>query len=358
MSAPLTRSRAFCDAHGLEVPILMAPMAGASPPALAAAVAGAGGMGGCGALAMPPQAIHEWMQEFRTRAAGPVQLNLWVPDPPPARDPAREARLCDFLARWGPKPEPPDDAACIDFEAQCDALLVARPDAISSIMGLYPARMIAAMRARAIPWFATATTLAEARAAEAAGADAIIAQGSEAGGHRGAFEAAKAGERAVGLFALVPAIADAVRVPVIAAGGIADARGVAAALQLGAAAVMLGTAFLRSLEAGIAPTWAQGLAGAAPEDTTLTRALSGRLARSLRTGYVAAAADPGAPAPAPYPVQRALTVPMRAAAAERGELAGMQAWAGQSAARAREEPAGQIVTALWEGARDLLAGAR
>jgi nitronate monooxygenase len=152
----------------------------------------------------------------------------------------------------------------------------------------------------------------------------------------------------------VPAVVDAVRVPVVAAGGIADARGVAAALVLGASAVAIGTAFLRCPEAGIHPAWADAMGRTAPEQTILTRAFSGRLGRSLATAYARAAAGEGAPPPAAYPVQRGLTAAMRAEAARSGDVDRMQAWAGQSAALARVEPAAQKTTRLWDEARALI----
>jgi nitronate monooxygenase len=359
MTAPplaLDRARAFCDRFGLRAPVLLAPMAGACPPALSIAVAEAGGMGACGALLMQPDAIRAWAAEVRAGSAGPFQMNLWVPDPPPARDAEAEARVRAFLRRFGPEvPAGAGDATPPPFAAQCEALLEAAPAAVSSIMGLFPGEFVRRARARGVAWFATATTVAEARAAEAAGADVVIAQGAEAGGHRGSFDAARAEAEQVGLFALVPAVVDAVRVPVVAAGGISDARGVAAALLLGASAAMVGTGFLRCPEAKIAPAWADAIAATAPEGTALTRAFSGRLGRSIATAYVRAAAEPEAPRPAPYPVQRGLSAAMREAAGREGDVERMQAWAGQAAALARAEPAGEIVRSLWEGARSLLA---
>ena len=182
-----------------------------------------------------------------------------------------------------------------------------------------------------------------------------MAQGMEAGGHRGCFKAEDAEQTMVGLFALVPAIVDAVKVPVVATGAIADARGVAAALTLGASAAQVGTAFLRCPEAKIHPAWAEAMAAAAPEDTIVSRVFSGRAGRSLTTDYVRAATAGTAPTPAPYPVQRGLTAAMRAEAQKDGDVQRMQAWAGQSAALGRAEPAAEVVRRLWEGAQELLA---
>ena len=355
MTSPLSRATAFCERFGLDLPILLAPMAGACPPSLSAAVADAGGMGAAGALLLSPDAIAAWMAEFRSASNGAVQFNLWIPDPPPLRNLAHEAEVRRFLGAWGP-PVPPEaaDAAPPDFAAQCEALLAAAPPVISSVMGLYPPEFVARMKERGILWFAAVSTVAEARAAEAAGADVVIAQGVEAGGHRAAFEAEHAERRAVGLVALVPAVVDAVRVPVVATGGIADGRGVAAALALGASAVQAGTVFLRCPEAKTHPAWADALARTMPEGTVISRAFSGRAGRSIATDYALAALSSDAPSPAPYPVQRGLTAAMRAAAAKAGDVQRMQAWAGQSAALARPEPAGDVVRRLWEEGRSLL----
>jgi len=353
---PLGRANQFCSRFGLRLPILLAPMAGASAPSLSIAVANAGGLGACGALLMQPTEIAAWASEVRAGTEGPFQLNLWIPDPPPRRDPANEARVRAFLERWGP-PVPPEagDTTPPDFAAQCEALLEAAPPIVSSVMGLYPPQFVARLKRKGIAWFANISTVAEARAAEAAGADVIVAQGMEAGGHRGCFDAAAAERQMVGLVALVPAVADAVRLPVVATGGIADARGVAAALALGASAAQIGTGFLRSPEARLNPAWARALGETAPEATIVSRVFSGRAGRSIATDYARAATAPEAPPPAAYPVQRGLTAAMRAAAQKSGDVQRMQAWAGQSAALAQARPAAEVVHRCWEGAQEILA---
>jgi nitronate monooxygenase len=349
------RSQQFCERFGLQVPILLGPMAGACPPSLAAAVAGAGGLGACGALLMQPRAIADWAAEVRAATSGVFQINLWVPDPAPVRDAAHEEEVRRFLAQWGPEvAADAGNATPPDFAAQCEALLDTGPPIVSSVMGLYPPELVARLKARKIAWFANVSTVAEARAAEAAGADAVVAQGMEAGGHRGCFDAARAEREMVGLFALLPAVVDAVRIPVVATGGIGDGRGVAAALLLGASAAQIGTGFLRCPEAKTHPAWAEALATTPPEGTMVSRVFSGRAGRSIATAYVRAATAPGAPAPAPYPVQRGLTAALREAGAKAGDVHRMQAWAGQSAQMAQAEPAGDVVRRLWRDASALL----
>jgi nitronate monooxygenase len=329
---------------------MLGPMAGVPAPALSIAVMQAGGLGACGALLMQPQAMVQWAAQVRAQTSGPFQLNLWIPDPTPHRDAAHEARWRNWLSDWGPTvPLDAGDAVPPNFELQCEALLAIQPAAVSSVMGLFPPVFVQRLKAAGIYWLANVSTVLEARAAQAAGADAIVAQGMEAGGHRGCFDATQAEAQQVGLMALLPAVVDAVDLPVVATGGIGDARGVAAAFALGASAVQIGTGFLRTPEADIPSAWADALGRAWPEDTALTRAFSGRAGRSLITDYVRAAAAHGAPHPAPYPVQRGLTQAMRSHAVSHNELSAMQAWAGQSARLALAQPAAEVFAALCHG---------
>jgi nitronate monooxygenase len=352
----LARAREFADRVGIRVPILLAPMAGACPPSLSIAVANAGGLGACGALMMKPEEIRTWCAEFRSASQGEFQINLWIPESPPARDVELERQQREFLALWGPAvPTEAGDAKLPDFAAQCEAMLMAAPKVISSIMGLYPPGFVSQLKSEGILWFANATTVAEAKAAEEAGADAIVAQGMEAGGHRGAFAADKAEQQMVGLISLLPQVVDTVDLPVIATGGIADARAMAAALILGASAVQIGTGFLRAPEAKMHPAYADRLARTEAHDTIVTRAFSGRPGRSVATAYAVAAQAPNAPCPAPYPVQRGLTRGMREAAQKAGDADRMQLWAGQSAKLGRDRPAGDTVAQLWQETTRLLA---
>jgi len=344
------RVEEYCDRFGLRLPILQAPMSGACPPELAVAVAEVGGMGASGVLLDSPERIAEWMEQFRARSQGAVQLNVWVPDPP-SDDQTRVDGAIEFLGRFGTPGE--HGAAVPVYEQQCEAMLTARPTVVSSIMGLFEPDYVRRLHEHDIAWFACATTLEDALAAQEAGADVIVAQGMEAGGHRGSFEQDSAERTDVGLFALLPRFADHLRVPIVATGGIADGRGVAAALALGASAVQVGTALLRSPEAGINAEWSTSLEGLAPEATETTRAYSGRLGRAVPTPYVTAWRGAGAPRPAPYPQQRRLVAQWR-----RGSNNGLDIvnqWAGQSAALATQEPAGAIVSRMWREASSWLA---
>ncbi len=350
------RAEQFAYLLGLQYPVLLGPMAGACPVGLSIAVAKGGGMGACGALLMQPAEIVSWAEEFRAATDAPFQLNLWIPDKVAVRDDKNESAISEFLNNWGPVVDahsanetPPD------FKEQCDALLRVAPPVISSIMGLFEPEFVVRMKQSNIRWFASVSTVEEAVQAEAAGADVLVAKGFEGGGHSAAFNPGNAFRAGVGVLSLVPAIADATSLPIVAAGGIADSRTVSAALLLGASAVLIGTGFLRATESTIPSAWSEAIGTARPEDTIVTRAFSGRAGRSIATQYAMAMDSDDAPKPAPYPIQRGLTLAMRAAAVKENQLAGMQAWAGQSAAMAQTRSATDITRHIWESTKELLS---
>ena len=340
----------FCHSVGIDIPILLAPMAGACPTLLSAEIAKAGGMGACGALLLEPQSIFNWADDFHSKVgkAAPYQINLWIPDPDPSRDPHNETFMREFLNGWGPTLSNQDgESTSPNFNAQCETILETAPTAVSSIMGLYPEVFVKKLKQKNIKWFATVTTVHEAQLAELAGADVLVAQGSEAGGHRGSFFAENAIQQSIGLFSLLPAIVDAVNLPVVATGGIADARGACAAFMLGASAVQIGTGYLRCPESNIPSSWSDAIANTNPEQTRLTRAFSGRTGRSIATEYIMDMEKSNAPSAAPYPIQRSLTQKMRTLGVKNNDISRIQAWAGQSAKLAQSLPAAQLTKSIW-----------
>ena len=197
----LRRTAFFCAQFNLTKPILLAPMAGACPPEMSAAVAKAGGMGGCGVLLMTPQSILGWAEAFRKDGGGAFQMNNWIPDRPPVRNASHERQVAQFLSKWhSDAPVYADLSMAPNFQAQFEAMLEAKPAAVSSIMGLYEEIFVEQLKANQIAWLAVATSVAEAKEAQARGADAIVAQGMEAGGHRGTFDPDKAESIMAGLF--------------------------------------------------------------------------------------------------------------------------------------------------------------
>lgn len=336
----------------LPIPIIQAPMVGASGLEMAAAVSSVGGLGSLAAGALAPDGIETQVAQLRRRLSAPFVVNLFVLRP---QNPTGEAvaaaiaRLAPWYVELGlPPPEAPNDFAP-DFGGQFDAVVRAAPPAASFTFGCLTGAEAARLKDAGVLVIGTATTVAEARAWAAAGADAICAQGSEAGGHRGHF-LADTESSLIGTMALVPAVLAAVDVPVIAAGGIMDGRGVAAALALGAAAVQMGTAFLLADESVVSAPWRSAVETAGDDPTRLTRAITGRHARGIENRIMRELRASEMEAPA-YPVQNRLTQPLRAAAAKAGTADMLSLWAGQGVKLTRTGPAGALVQRWWGEAK-------
>jgi len=341
------------DLFGIEVPILLAPMAGAADAELGIVVAEAGGLGAIPCAMLGPDQIRAQASVYRQRTSRPLNLNFFVHTEPPA-DPAREAAWRKVLAPYyaefgltgeaavgGPGRGPFDATSCALVE-------YVRPEVVSFHFGLPAGPLLTRVKATGAKVISSATSVMEARWLEAGGCDAIIAQGYEAGGHRGMFLVADIARQA-GTMALVPQIADAVDVPVIAAGGIADGRGIAAAFVLGASAVQMGTAYLRTPEAKISPLHRAALAEASDSDTALTNVFTGRPARGVVNRIVREVGPMSDAAPA-FPLAAGAVVPLRAAAEKAGSGDFSPLWSGQAAALTREMPAGELTRVLWRDA--------
>ena len=337
-------SASLCSLLRIEHPLICAPMAGGpSTPALAAAVSRAGGRGFLGCAYSTPEQILEWSREVRSRTDRPFGINLFaeVPDGPPV-DPAPMLELLRPIhAELGlPPPEAPRPAPRM-LDAQIDAVIESGAAVFSITFGLLSSAQLERLKRRGLVTMATASTVEEARRIEAAGFASVIAQGSEAGGHRATF-VGTAERGLVGTMALVPQVVDAVRAPVVAAGGIMDGRGWVATEALGAAGVQLGTAFLAADECGAIAGYKEAVLAATDDGTTVTRAYSGRAARGLVTRFLTAVDErPGSILP--YPLQNTLTRAMRAAANRAGRPELLSLWAGQAARLARRGPAAEIV---------------
>jgi nitronate monooxygenase len=336
----------------LPIPILQAPMVGASSTAMAIEVSRAGGLGSLGAGASGPDEIEAQAAAVRGATDAPFGINLFVVDPARPADgevDAALARLAPWYAELGLEPPGSPNDFAPDFEAQFAALLRAKPALASFTFAPLPADKDAALKAAGILVMGTATTVAEARLWAELGADAICAQGAEAGGHRGHF-LAETEASLVGTMALVATIRAAVDLPVVAAGGVMDGRGVAAALALGAAAAQMGTAFLLADETVASGRWKAAIEAAGDDPTRLTRAFSGRHARGIENRFMREMRAVEGEVPA-YPVQNRLTQPMRSAAAKAGEADLMSLWAGQAVNLAPRGRSGELVRTWWEEAK-------
>lgn len=340
MRAPVT----LCSLLGTKYPLIGAPMAGGpSTPALAAEVSAAGGLGFLGCAYSSPEQILAWGREVRARTDRPFGINVFAEVP--AGAPVDPGPMLELLrpihAELGlPPPEPPTPPVR-SLDAQIEAIVQSGASAFSVTFGLVSEAQLVRLGRAGLVRMGTANTVAEARRIEEAGFEVVVAQGSEAGGHRGTFLGSF--ERGlVGTMALVPQVVDAVEIPVVAAGGIMDGRGWVAAEALGAAGVQLGSAFLAADECGAVPAYKEAVLAATDDGTAVTRAFSGRPARGLVNRFLAAA-EQRAEVLLPYPLQNAVTRPMRNAAASAGRAELLSLWAGQAARLARRGPAAEIV---------------
>lgn len=353
--------RRILDLFGIALPILQAPMAGASTPEMAIAVGKAGGLGALAAAMLTPQQMAEAIEKIRTASPAPLNVNFFC-HTPPADDPQRlanwQARLAPYYTELGLDPAitaPAGGRAPFD-DAYCQEVERLKPEVVSFHFGLPAPALLERVRATGARIIASATTVAEARFLASHGCDAIIAMGVEAGGHRGNFLTRDMASQ-IGTFALVPQIADAVSVPVIAAGGICDGRGVAAAFMLEASAVQVGTAYLFSPEATVKPWHRAALETAESDATSLTNIFTGRPARGIvnRVMREVGPLSPDAPA---FPLAGGALTPLRAKteAAGSGEFSNM--WSGQAARLAPRLPAGELTRKLAEDGLARLAGQR
>ncbi|MFD4439165.1 NAD(P)H-dependent flavin oxidoreductase [Nocardia sp. NPDC058519] len=339
---------AFTELMGIEHPIVQGPFGGGlSTVELLGTISDGGGLGSFGAHILDGQGIVELVTECRARTQRPFNINLWVPQPdePTTLAAADKLRLQPFYTELGT--EPPHGIFTPDYAEQLAGVLEAAPPVVSFVMGIPDAGFLAAARKRGILTLGTATTVDEAVAIEAAGMDAVVASGSDAGGHRGAF-LAPVHESLVGTFSLIPQVAQSVSIPVVAAGGIADSRGVAAALLLGADAVQIGTGFLATEQSGASAVHRAALRSAGARTTVLTRLFSGRTARGIANRFVREMARYEAEVPA-YPAQNALMMPIRKTAAQQGSSELLNLWSGQSAALVGSTAAAEYLAELVTG---------
>ncbi|QAY79068.1 nitronate monooxygenase family protein [Sphingosinicella sp. BN140058] len=336
---------------GIQLPIIQAPMAGVSSPAMAAAVSAAGGLGSIAVGAVDAAAARSMIEAVRAQTSASFNLNLFC-HVPARTDPDREdawiARIRPEFQAYGA--EPPASLSeiyrsFVEDDAMLRMLIETRPAVVSFHFGLPSPVAIAALRAAGIRMIATATSLAEARSIEAAGLDAIVAQGWEAGGHRGCFDP-DAPDDKLGTVALTRLLVRASTLPVVAAGGIMDGARIAAMLAIGAAAAQLGTAFVSCDESLADAGYRAALSGAAAHHTVMTRVISGRPARCLANRFTALGEEiPNAAVPA-YPIAYDLGKALHAAARKRGESGYGAQWAGQGAPLATPIDAASLVRRL------------
>jgi nitronate monooxygenase len=348
--------RRLIDLFEIEHPLVLSPMAGFGTVGLAASVCDAGGLGSIACATMQPQAAAKTIEELRRLTSKPINVNFFCHAPARAdaeREQAWHDRLSSYYHELGIAFEPVSRLDIAPFgDAMCKVVENARPEVVSFHFGLPLPRLLARVKAAGCRVISSATTVEEARWLEARGVDAIIAQGYEAGGHRGIFLAADL-NRAIasqsGTLALVPQIADAVGVPVIAAGGIGDGRGIAAAFALGASGTQIGTAFLRCPEAATPLLHRDALRHASDDATLLTNVLSGRPARAL-VNRLALEVGPVSDAAPDFPLPMGELAPLRASAEQQGNSDFTPLWSGQAAPLGTEMPAKALTLKMAEEA--------
>lgn len=345
---------ALTERLGIRYPVVQGPLGGLSSQRLTAAVANGGGLGSFGAHGLEPSAISDVIGELRTMTDRPFAMNLWVSmedEGARASDQAAFERalraVAPMIRSLGGTLPLHTEYTPRSFEEQARVLLDARVPVFSFVFGIPPGEILAECRARGIVTIGTATTPDEATMLQEAGVDLIVASGFEAGGHRGSFLRA-AEDSLTGTFALVPQVVDAVTVPVIAAGGITDARGIVAALALGAHGVQIGTAFLACEESGASLPHRETLLAKGARRTALTRGFTGRLARAIANPLLEAVNAPGVEV-LPYPLQRALLRTLTGLAEQAGRSDLLPMWAGQSAGLVRHRQAAELLDDLVSG---------
>jgi len=341
------QDKRLCDLLGIVHPIIQAPMAGATTPEMAAAAANAGALGSLGCAMFAPERIKHEAQLTKALSNRSINLNFFV-HASPEQDQGKTTAARDNLAPWyermGAGEVPDAVEGHVPFnDAACDAVLEASPKVVSFHFGLPDTAIVDRVKQAGIVVLSSATSVAEARWLVDRGVDAVIAQGYEAGGHSGWF-LPRGASNVAGTMALVPRIVDAVDVPVIAAGGIADGRGIAAALMLGAAGVQIGTAFLTTPESMVAPIHKTELLNASGDDTMLSKAFSGRNARTVVNDY-ASEMDNVKDWP-DFPLVNAMTGPLRKTSAETGKPDAVALWSGQAVGLNREATTAETVERL------------
>ena len=341
--------RRLLDLLGIELPIVQAPMAGATDAAMAVAVSESGGLGSLPCALLTPERARAAIGTIRQRTCRPLNVNFFshaAPEPDPEREAIWTSRLAPYCTELGIDPStnmPAPNRAPFD-DAMCDVVEEFEPEVVSFHFGLPELRLLDRVKATGCKVLGSATTVDEARWLAAHGCDAVIAQGYEAGGHRGIF-LTDAVDSQPGTMALVPQVVDAVEVPVVAAGGIADGRGIAAAFALGAAGAQIGTAYLRASESTISDLHRASLEMARDDGTVLTNVFTGRPARGLANRIVREIGPMSPDAPA-FPTASGAVAPIRTAAEAAGSSEFSPLWSGQAAGLSRPGSAAELTRAL------------